>query len=62
MFLAYVVAYVDRANVAVAKLTMAKDLKFDDAVFGLGSGIFFIGYFLLEIWPRPASSRVSSCT
>src|SRR5688572_18050051 len=50
LFLAYVIAFVDRANVAFAKLTMVKDIPgFDNAVFGLGAGIFFIGYFLLEI-------------
>src|SRR3954471_20288855 len=50
LFLCYVIAYVDRANVAIAKLTMTKDLPaFNNAVIGFGSGIFFIGYFLLEI-------------
>ncbi|MES2693326.1 MAG: MFS transporter [Verrucomicrobiota bacterium] len=50
LFLAYVVAFVDRANVAFAKLTMSKDLPgFDNSVIGFGAGIFFIGYFLLEI-------------
>ena len=50
LFLAYVVAFVDRANVAFAKLTMTKDLPgFDNAVIGFGAGIFFLGYFLLEI-------------
>ena len=49
-FICYVIAYVDRANVAIAKLTMTKDLPgFDNAVIGFGAGIFFIGYFLLEI-------------
>jgi len=49
-FLCYVVAYVDRTNVSLAKLTMARDLPWlDDAVFGTASGIFFWGYFLLEI-------------
>ena len=49
-FLCYVIAYVDRANVAIAKLTMAKDMPaFDNAVIGFGAGVFFIGYFLLEI-------------
>jgi ACS family tartrate transporter-like MFS transporter len=49
-FLCYVIAYVDRTNVSLAKLTMLKELKgFDDAVFGFGSGVFFVGYFLLEI-------------
>jgi MFS transporter, ACS family, tartrate transporter len=41
---------VDRVNVGFAKLTMMKEIPgFDNAVFGLGAGIFFIGYFLLEI-------------
>src|SRR5262245_2470624 len=50
LFICYVIAYVDRQNVAIAKLTMARDLPgFDDAVIGHGAGLFFIGYFLLEI-------------
>jgi MFS transporter, ACS family, tartrate transporter len=49
-FISYVIAYVDRSNVAIAKLTMARDLPgFDNAVIGFGAGIFFLGYFLLEI-------------
>jgi ACS family tartrate transporter-like MFS transporter len=50
LFVSYMIAYVDRQNVAVAKLTMTKDLPgFDNAVIGFGAGIFFAGYFLLEI-------------
>ena len=50
LFLCYVIAYVDRANVAIAKLTMTKDLPgFDNAVIGFGAGVFFWGYFLLEV-------------
>jgi ACS family tartrate transporter-like MFS transporter len=50
LFICYVIAYVDRANVAIAKLTMTRDLVgFDNAVIGRGAGMFFIGYFLLEI-------------
>jgi ACS family tartrate transporter-like MFS transporter len=50
LFLCYAIAYVDRTNVAFAKLNMAQDLPaFDDAVFGFGAGIFFWGYFLLEV-------------
>ncbi len=50
LFISYMIAYVDRQNVAVAKLTMTKDLPgFDNAVIGFGAGIFFLGYFLLEI-------------
>lgn len=50
LFVSYMIAYVDRQNVAVAKLTMVKDMPaFTDAVIGFGAGIFFLGYFLLEI-------------
>jgi sugar phosphate permease len=49
LLLLYVVAYLDRVNVGYAKLRMTHDLGFNDAVFGLGAGLLFIGYFLLEI-------------
>jgi ACS family tartrate transporter-like MFS transporter len=49
LFLGYVIAYVDRANLSIAKLTMLKDLGFDNAVLGTAAGVFFIGYFFLEI-------------
>src|ERR1700676_286507 len=49
VFLLYVIAFLDRANVAFAKLTMSADLAFSEAVYGLGAGLFFLGYFLLEI-------------
>lgn len=49
LFILYIIAYLDRVNVGFAGLSMTKDLQFSNSVFGLGSGIFFIGYFLLEI-------------
>lgn len=50
LFISYMIAYVDRVNVSVAKLTMVKDLPdFTNAVIGFGSTMFFIGYFLLEV-------------
>ncbi|MSO23795.1 MAG: MFS transporter [Acidobacteria bacterium] len=49
VFLLYSVAYLDRANVGFPKLRMASELHFSDAVYGLGIGIFFIGYLLLEV-------------
>jgi ACS family tartrate transporter-like MFS transporter len=49
VILLYLVAYLDRANVGFAKLRMARDLGFSEEVFGLGIGIFFIGYLTLEI-------------
>jgi MFS family permease len=49
LFLCYIVAFLDRVNVGFAKLQMASDLQFSDAVYGAGAGIFFIGYFLFEV-------------
>jgi MFS transporter, ACS family, tartrate transporter len=49
LWLLYVVAFLDRVNVAYAALEMSHDLRFTDRVFGLGAGIFFVGYVLLEI-------------
>jgi MFS transporter, ACS family, tartrate transporter len=49
VFLLYVFCYVDRAAVAFANVPMSRDLNFSEAVFGFGAGIFFAGYFLLEI-------------
>jgi ACS family tartrate transporter-like MFS transporter len=49
VFFIYVIAYLDRANIGFAKLRMASELKFSDEVFGLGIGVFFLGYLLLEI-------------
>jgi len=45
----YLLAYLDRANVSVAKLHMEADLGFNDAVIGFGAGIFFLGYLLLNV-------------
>lgn len=49
LFLLYIIAYLDRVNVGYAALEMTKDLGFTPDVYGFGAGIFFIGYFLLEI-------------
>jgi D-galactonate transporter len=49
LFLCYIVAFLDRVNVGFAKLQMAPDLQFSDAVYGFGAGIFFIGYFIFEV-------------
>ncbi|MDQ0144092.1 MFS transporter [Cupriavidus necator] len=49
LLLCYVVAYLDRVNVGFAKLQMLNALQFSETVYGLGAGIFFIGYFLFEV-------------
>ncbi|MFT3811887.1 MAG: MFS transporter [Acidovorax sp.] len=45
----YVAAYLDRVNVGFAKLHMLADLHFSEAMYGLGAGLFFIGYFFFEV-------------
>jgi MFS transporter, ACS family, tartrate transporter len=49
LMLCYFVAYLDRVNLGFAALTFKGDLGFGDAVFGLGAGIFFAGYFIFEV-------------
>jgi ACS family tartrate transporter-like MFS transporter len=49
LFVLYVANYLDRTNLAYAALEMSHDLGFSDRVFGLGAGIFFVGYVALQI-------------
>jgi len=43
------VAYIDRTNISMAALTMNKDLGLSTSVYGIGAGIFFLGYALFEV-------------
>nr|WP_210294332.1 MULTISPECIES: MFS transporter [unclassified Rhizobium] len=45
----YLIAFIDRVNIGFASLTMNQDLGFTSTVFGVGAGIFFLGYFLFEV-------------
>lgn len=58
LFICYLVSYLDRVNVGFAKLQMLNDLKFSEAIYGLGAGIFFIGYFLFEVPSNIILARV----
>jgi MFS transporter, ACS family, tartrate transporter len=49
LLLLFVLAFLDRTNVAVAAIQMKLELGFTEAIIGTGAGIFFLGYFLLEI-------------
>jgi len=49
IFILYIVSYLDRVNVGFAALQMRRELGLSGAVFGFGGGIFFVGYFLLEV-------------
>lgn len=60
LFLAYVVSYVDRINVGYAKLQMSSDLHLTDAIYGLGAGIFFVGYALFEVPSNVLLTRIGA--
>ncbi|MFC9158119.1 MFS transporter [Streptomyces bauhiniae] len=62
LVLAYVVSYLDRVNVGFAKLQMSADLGFSEASYGLGAGLFFIGYFLFEVPSNLLLQRVGART
>ena len=57
---AYLVAYIDRTNIAFASLTMNKDLGLSAYVYGLGAGIFFIGYALFEVPSNVVLARIGA--
>jgi ACS family tartrate transporter-like MFS transporter len=60
LFLLYVVAYLDRVNVGFAALDMNRDLGFSPAVYGFGSGVFFLSYTLLEVPSNLILARVGA--
>ncbi|AET94051.1 major facilitator transporter (plasmid) [Burkholderia sp. YI23] len=60
LLICYLVAYLDRVNVGFAKLQMLDALRFDDAIYGLGSGIFFAGYFFFEVPSNLIMRRVGA--
>jgi MFS transporter, ACS family, tartrate transporter len=64
LFFCYIIAYIDRINVGFAKLQLREVLGVDDAVFGsvygLGAGLFFIGYFLFEVPSNLVLQRVGA--
>lgn len=49
LFLCYVMNFLDRINIGFAQLQMKQDLAFSDAIYGLGAGLFFVGYFFFEV-------------
>lgn len=60
LFIVYVLSYLDRVNIGYAKLQFNADLGFSDAVYGLGAGIFFIGYMIFEIPSNLLLERVGA--
>jgi sugar phosphate permease len=60
LFVSYCFNYLDRVNVSFAKLQMGQALGLDDAAFGLGAGMFFVGYFFFEIPSNLILERVGA--
>ncbi len=60
LFAVQVVGFLDRVNVGFAKLQMQSDLGLSNAAYGLGAGIFFIGYFLFEVPSNLLLNRVGA--
>ena len=62
LLLAYLICYIDRVNVGFASLQMNKAVGIDPQTYGLGAGIFFIGYFILEVPSNLALERFGART
>jgi len=60
MFVLYIIAYLDRVNVGFAKLQMNQLPWFSESIYGIGSGIFFFGYFLFEVPSNLILERVGA--
>ncbi len=60
IFLCYVIAYIDRVNIGFAATELQRDLGLSDAAFGLGAGLFFLGYCLFEVPSNLILERVGA--
>ncbi|MFB5677704.1 MFS transporter [Paenibacillus terreus] len=60
LFLCFTISILDRVNIGFAALRMNEDLGFSEAVYGFGAGIFFIGYFLLEVPGSAMMTRIGA--
>jgi sugar phosphate permease len=60
LFVLYVAAYLDRINIGFAQLQMKSALGFSDTVYGLGAGVFFLGYFLFEVPSNLILARIGA--
>ncbi len=58
--LLYIVSFLDRVNVGFSALSMNQELGFSNAIYGFGAGIFFIGYFLMEVPGNLIMARVGA--
>lgn len=60
LFICFFISILDRVNISFAALQMNADLGFSNTVFGIGAGIFFFGYFLLEVPGSAAMAKVGA--
>ena len=60
IFVCYVIAYIDRVNIGFASAELQRDLGLSDAAFGLGAGLFFLGYCLFEVPSNLILERVGA--
>jgi sugar phosphate permease len=58
--LCYVISYLDRINIGFAKLQMAQDIQLSEAAYGLGAGLFFVGYILFEVPSNAALQKIGA--
>jgi ACS family tartrate transporter-like MFS transporter len=59
-FICYVVAYLDRVNIGFAASALRHDLHLSDSAYGVGGGLFFVGYCLFEIPSNLVLERVGA--
>jgi MFS family permease len=60
LILCYIFAFLDRANIGFAKLQFDDDLGFDEAIYGLGGGLFYLGYSLFEVPSNLMLARIGA--
>lgn len=60
LMLAFVLNAIDRLNLSFAKLRMSEDILLTDAAYGLGAGIFYLGYILFEVPSNLYMQRVGA--
>jgi D-galactonate transporter len=60
LMLCYAIAYLDRVNIGFARLQMLDDLSFSETIYGLGAGMFFIGYVIFEVPSNIVLHRVGA--
>lgn len=60
LFLAYLINFIDRINISFAKLQMSQALGLNDVAYGIGAGMFFIGYFFFEVPSNMILERIGA--